>query len=466
MTLLLPFRPAQQLFWCASQFWWFGCGKRTLKVGLPAQRTLAPIASLCWTTQRDLQCYAWSSVISVSVKYSYRFLSLRCCRLHTATDVLNNPLFALVSGLCSQSPPTFKRVCDLITHLALPAGLHMIFFKPVVFHSIVNPSRLHEYVLDFIRLRTINSLWHLDYWKHCWYLFALLFWRLLSFTCFARLNSCSVMILGSLITCIGAYGLAGQTLVASSAIGCLPYFTCGYLLDRRIVLNAASGVSALPVGLRFAAVTGCMLLLNIEYLPAFRLDDHSAYCDWCVTKYDYGMFLMQRVMHDVVTVSICLLMLLFVVPRSKTWLSQVGRFSLYVYLHHKIVLEPIQHLPAFSNDSNNAWLSSSIHGLLVAAMCGYCISVAAALLITSKPWRWLWSWAVEPTWADALTRSCNFESTLESRTCSAAISGPAPPQHAGDKDDSCTRTLNFANPPESDPPESVVSTCSAPPVHA
>lgn len=358
--------------------------------------------------------------------------------LMAATTMVNNPFFALVSGFCSQSPPTFKKVRDLITHLALPAALHMTFVKPVVLLSIVNPSELHERLWAFFHFKTISNLWDLTWIDETWYLFALMFWRLLSLTCFAHLNSYSVVALCSLISCAGAFGLAGNLFIVNFAVGYLPYFTCGYLLDLKTVIDTASGVSTLPVGLRFAGVAGCVLFMNMRmlgmtYLPALWPEDRIAVCFFCGTKYDYGIFLVEHFMHFTVTVSVCLLMLLFVVPRAETWLSGVGKASLYVYLHHRVVLTPCENLTQFRNDSTMAWISSSIIGLLVFATYGYCVSVAAALLLTSKPWVWLWSWALEPTWADALTRPSNFETAPEAPTGSAGLSGPAQPQHAADK---------------------------------
>merc|ERR1719215_2190836 len=94
--------------------------------------------------------------------------------LYFAVRMVHMPLFSMVSGVCSRSPPTAKRVRALVICIALPAALHAFFVDPVVIQSINFPMRLPENIFTFLRLTTVTRLWDVRTWP--WYLDALILW--------------------------------------------------------------------------------------------------------------------------------------------------------------------------------------------------------------------------------------------------------------------------------------------------
>mmetsp|Transcript_163126 Transcript_163126/g.313327 ORF Transcript_163126/g.313327 Transcript_163126/m.313327 type:complete len:540 (+) Transcript_163126:3-1622(+) len=322
--------------------------------------------------------------------------------------ILDMPMFSFVSGLCSQQPPTAKRIRGLITNIALPAVIQISLVEPVLIDSLDHPSQLSENILGFFRFRTLTNIFHLQLWP--WYLVALLVWRAFSFIMYSVHLQFYTLVTCVLISCIGGYlqvcSYNGDHYI-NSTIGYWAYFAIGYALPFDAIMKR---VLALSPSTRFAAAVGALLWIIGTVMPnIFSLlpAPHHSYCTWL---YIHGQhYMLQstsftcylsawRLTKISLDIEACLLWLLFVIPREETVLTQAGKYSLYAYLHHRIGKHVYVTLTQILYGHGTS--SSQLSELAVCAV----MDLATLLLVTSWPWRKLFSWAVEPTWANPLIK--------------------------------------------------------------
>jgi len=318
--------------------------------------------------------------------------------------MIQMPMFCLVSGICSQQPPTAKRVRALITYIALPAVIQIVLIQPLLLRSLQDPANFYGNVLAFVNLSYFSTPLFMGYLP--WYLVALVLWRSSSFICSTCLSSSSALVTLVLISCIGGYLPSDSSDALTSiheSIGFLPYFAIGYVLPFNLIMEK---VSIVPLWTRFAAAV-CVLLwilgiVTPNVFPSHLPDAHKPYrFPDSMTHRDISLFWTWRLTKITVDIVPCLVLLVFVMPRGKTFLTQAGQHTLYAYLHHRPVVVWYGKL-LFELQNNIAWMQLSVCGLLVVAMCHLVVSLAIMLFLTSCPWRWLFSWAVQPTWANPL----------------------------------------------------------------
>mmetsp|Transcript_16623 Transcript_16623/g.30200 ORF Transcript_16623/g.30200 Transcript_16623/m.30200 type:complete len:518 (+) Transcript_16623:74-1627(+) len=326
--------------------------------------------------------------------------------LRLMVSAVNMSLFSLISGLCSQEPPTAKRIRGLIISILIPAVIQVIFVQPVLFQLVRQPSQWHEVVLGFVRLETLPNVWHIDYWP--WYVFAILVWRMLAFMFsefFSSLPLTTFVFISSVaMSCIGGYHDFGSPI--NQTIGYFPYFAIGYVLPFKEIMNR---VFVLPSGTRcFVATCVVVMLIASPFLNLYLPDPHYSYPEHLQDLEHYLWVLrLTRITLDAV---ICLPLLLFVLPRGENFLTSRGRYTLYPYLYtnHMFAIIPksLSYFILLDKLEKSTAIPvkepSLVSGLLIVAPIHAAMSLLYFLFFTSRLWRRLFSWHVEPTWANPL----------------------------------------------------------------
>ncbi|MFC5178555.1 acyltransferase family protein [Nocardioides taihuensis] len=220
------------------------------------------------------------------------------------------PAFVLVTGYLSRNFTwTRSRLLSLVTTVAVPY---------VVFESLMSLYRMRvggEHLEDVFA----DPHWPL------WYLAALFLWRLAT----PALRSTPWMIPVSVAVSLAGGVFAGELLDLSRVLGFLPFFALGvHATPERLAVLARPRLRPVAVG----------VLVGVAGLAAFT--DRLASTEWLYyrSRYaDLGAGALEGAATRGVLLVIGLaaaLSFLALVPRRAGWFSQMGTWTLVVYLFH------------------------------------------------------------------------------------------------------------------------------------
>ncbi len=287
------------------------------------------------------------------------------------------PAFAIISGYFSKSgPPTLVQMKKVLTDILLPYLIMETIWWLVQFlvegRSEFNPSR---------------PSWTL------WFLLALGIFRLI--LPYLALFRWPLVLSLSLSVGVGYLANVDSTFSLSRAIGILPFFILGWkarhwsvvtdwqVLGQRVWLWRAGALAVLGSWL---AVVGMFIqtwrAADLRYW-FFYDDSYSELGEsaWWAGAIRLGLIALA------VLLSVAFLML---VPRRRTWITQFGQATMYVYLLHSFVLYPLRESGVLRGEHSSAsWLV-----FMVIA------SVATAVVLSSPVVRRVFRPLVEPkpTW--------------------------------------------------------------------
>lgn len=293
--------------------------------------------------------------------------------LYLLVYAFHMPLFALVSGYFSSSAePTRARMARVITDLIAPY---------VIFEAIWTLTQL--LVTGRTNLDPAQPAWTL------WFLLALALFRLvLPFLALLR---------GPIWWSLGISIVAGylpsidSTFSISRFLGLLPFFTMGWWLRDRDVVARLGLLERRPAWLRALAVAvlvaaGAVAFVFVDVWRDVRLGTWfffvDAYADLDAPHWWAGGVRLAIIVSALVLMSAFLVL----VPRRKTAWSDLGKYTMYVYLLHTFVLYPFRQSGVLRG-LEPVWLWIP----LVAVA-----SVAIAVALASRPVRRLTRPFVEP----------------------------------------------------------------------
>ena len=283
------------------------------------------------------------------------------------------PVFVAVSGYFAKSGPSDARQMHRL--------LTDIIFPYVIFETIWTVLRWilgGKFVLDYS-----TASWTL------WFLLALLLWRIaLPYLVLLRYP-----LIISIIISIGAGYLPDidGTFTLSRTLGLLPFFVFGWKLRQWQLtdtwLELRDGLiwrwRAGAIGL--FALLYLLIGLNIETLRTVQVRRFLLY-DEAYAVFEYSEFWAGGIRLAVMLLAFALIVaFLMLIPRRKTWVTDLGTATMYIYLLHTFVLYPLRESGVLDGPQP-AWV---LPGMIV-------LSVATSIMLSQPIVRRLVRPLVEP----------------------------------------------------------------------
>lgn len=278
------------------------------------------------------------------------------------------PAFAIISGYFSKStPPTLKQLKRLLSDLVVPY---------VIFEAIW--SVIQFLVTGHNDFNLTTASWTL------WFLLALATFRLV--LPYLALLRWPLVWAVALSVAVGYFSNVGSTFSLSRTIGLLPFFVLGWKLrewgigDRWVAARGSVRWVRGGAVLILAAWVGVIVIflapfrkIDLQHWLFFR-DPYSEIADgqWWAGLVRLGFIVLA------VALSAAFLAL---VPRRRTWITDLGQATMYVYLLHTFVLYPVRESGILAHaQPANLWLV----GMIIAAVA---ISLALASPIVHRIFR-------------------------------------------------------------------------------
>ncbi|MDH6531793.1 fucose 4-O-acetylase-like acetyltransferase [Aurantimicrobium minutum] len=239
------------------------------------------------------------------------------------------PVFVAVSGYFTKgTAPDDRRIRSVFTDILVPYVIFELIWSVVYF--LYNGN----YRLDLTR-----ASWTL------WFLLALAVWRIL----LPYLVALKYPLLISIVISIEAgYFPIDQTFSAARVLGFLPFFVFGWQLrewnlgERWMALCSQSVLRWRILAVGFMAVVAVFIALNVPLLRELQIRSFITYDSGFATfGYDQWWAGLGRLAAMMVAAAM-IMAFLILIPREKTWFTQFGQATMYVYLLHTFVLFPLR----------------------------------------------------------------------------------------------------------------------------
>lgn len=284
------------------------------------------------------------------------------------------PAFAIISGYFSKSgSPTVRQMRKVITDILLPYVIMETIWTVVQFlvegKESFNPTQ-PSWTLWFLLALGIFRL-ILPY-------LALLKWPLLWAV---------VMSVG-----VGYLNNVDSTFSLSRAIGILPFFVLGWKLKQWGLVEKWRLADAPAWPIRFAALGVFaawlgVILLNIKAFRDFDLRFWFFYDD-SYRGLGEGEWWAGAVRLGLIVLAVLLSAAFFVLmPRSDTWITDMGKSTMYIYLLHSFILYPLRETGVLKGDDH-------AHAVYLLAVVFACIAIS--VLLTAPIIKTLFKPIVEP----------------------------------------------------------------------
>jgi fucose 4-O-acetylase-like acetyltransferase len=285
--------------------------------------------------------------------------------LYTWIYTFHMPAFALVSGyLARKFSGSPREIQKLVAALLVPYFLFQLVHALVEW-AVGGTFRLSLFQPDFAM----------------WFLVALAGWRLLLPVMRAFRAPILIALLVSVLSPLGA-GVA-DTLGIGRMLAFLPFFVVGATATPELYFRfmTLSGRAAVRIGAA-TVVLGSLVAAYLlrDVIPRAALQGDASYASMNQDPFT-GMVLRIALLAAAFLLTACLLSLS---PRSSNPFTWLGMATLYVYLLHGVILDPL--LPYIKALDVT---TPVLIGLILAA-------IALTLILGSRPVRSVTRWAVEP----------------------------------------------------------------------
>jgi fucose 4-O-acetylase-like acetyltransferase len=304
----------------------------------------------------------------VFVVLGHAWYGLRGNRLvdvsHLFVYSFHMPVFILIAGYFSRRfAKTKGKVRRLVVGVAVP---YLIFEAAYPFYATV--------------LNDKKFVWSpLSPFGLTWFLLALIMWRL-STPLWQQLRwPLPVAVAVSLAA--GVINLPDQVVIRTLEF--LPFFVAGLLLREehiRFLWTRHARIGAVFV-VAAAAVTAVLAEphLNPEFFNSRLPDSELGVSPLVAVAMRCAVLLCGAAMTAA---------FLALVPRRRTWFTDLGTGSMYVYLLHGFIVNGAVYFGWYSDAKDL--------GPIAAPMVVTALGVLAAFALASRPVRWAFRWAVEP----------------------------------------------------------------------
>ncbi|MDQ0645231.1 acyltransferase family protein [Microbacterium murale] len=293
--------------------------------------------------------------------------------LYLALYAFHMPAFAIIAGYFSKSaPPTRKQMARVITDILVPYVIFELLWT------------LTKWLVEGQAEPNLTKpSWTL------WFLLALGIFRLvLPYLALLRWP-----LVWSVLISVGAGYLSNvdSTFSLSRTLGFLPFFVLGWWLREHDVVDRFRLIDFRPWWLRAIAVVVFAVDVFVAWnwvalWESINLDKWFFYDDTYVDLggedwWSGGIRLL------LIAIGLILSAAFFVlIPRRLQWWTRFGQYTMYVYLLHSFVLYPFRE-SGILRDAEPTWI------WLPAVII---VSVAIALVLATRPVRWVFRPLVEP----------------------------------------------------------------------
>lgn len=279
--------------------------------------------------------------------------------------------FVAVTGHLARSyAATPRQVGRLVTTLAVP----YLLFQAI--HAALDTVALGRP----FRLDMITPSWTL------WFLVALLTWRLLTPVLrVLRRPLLTAVLLSFLVPLDDALG---PELSAARAVGMLPFYVAGLMVTREQLAHLRArvprwlGAAVLVVGLVASWVLDDQVRASMFFMNTSYAERHDGVVVALVVR---ALALAAGLVGTIAVLAL--------VPDRVRWFTRWGRYSLYVYLLHPLVLYPVRYTRL-----GEGW-DSPVHTLVLTCAGTVLTGVLASRLVVRAA-----SWVVEPPLAARLVK--------------------------------------------------------------
>ncbi len=273
------------------------------------------------------------------------------------------PAFVFITGYLTRGfRPTVRNYVKIVTNFIVPYLIFQTIHR--VFSTVLQDEPF--------TLRLLVPEWTL------WFLLAIAWWR--AATPLLRRIPHKVPIAVAISLGVGFLPELTSTLALNRTLTLLPFFVMGLSLRPEHIDLIKAKFSRVSGFIGFGLLG--ILALGIQG----AVPDSTFYYDASFGELsgDFGEGILFR-LATLTTGVIGTCAVLAVVPTAKTWWTYLGRWSMYVYVLHGLILHPLRELDLVN------WMSSWVQVLLVAGG-----AVILALVLASWPVRTVTKPVVQP----------------------------------------------------------------------
>ncbi len=297
--------------------------------------------------------------------------------LYLTLYAFHMPAFAIISGYFSKSvPPTQRQMARVLTDILLPY---------LIFEALW--TLMKWLVEGEVSPNPTQPSWTL------WFLLALGIFRLV--LPYLALLRWPLLWAVAISLGVGYLPNVDSTFSLSRTLGLLPFFTLGWWLHEHRIVDRLRLLDGRPWWTRGLAVAmlGATGWASWFWLDIWRAIDLRRWLFYEDSYADLGgeQWWAGAMRLAIMVLAVVLATAFFVlIPRRAAWWTSFGQHTMYVYLLHSFVLYPLRETGALRGlDPTWIWLP-----LVVV------LSVAIALLLATKPVRFIFRPLVEPraTW--------------------------------------------------------------------
>lgn len=293
--------------------------------------------------------------------------------LYLSFYAFHMPAFAIIAGYFSKSaPPNKKQMARVITDILVPYIIFELLWTLTkwAFEGEANPN-------------LTQPSWTL------WFLLALGIFRLvLPYLALLRWP-----LLWALLISVGAGYLPNvdSTFSLSRTLGFLPFFVLGWWVREHDLVSRLRLIDFRPWWLRALAVLVFAVngFIAWNWIGVWKSVDLNT---WFFYNDSYAALGAQAWWSGGIRLLLIVIGLLLsvaffaLIPRSTHWWTKFGQYTMYVYLLHSFVLYPFRESGILRNaEPTWIWLPTVI-----------LLSVVIALVLATKPVRWVFRPLIEP----------------------------------------------------------------------
>lgn len=340
--------------------------------------------------------------------------------LQGVTSPYRMPLACFISGICSQGTMNGRRVRRFVQNLVIPTVMWIFLVKPLI-HDPMMTMRPQTF------LEKVNDLVHFQAFNAEWYLTALVLWRGSCFLVWSHLKPPVSFACMLAISCVAGYHDfdqgANKFLWLNAMFGFLPYFAFGYVFPFQAVCRTVpepkvplrAGVLAVAIVFSTAVLPGISNFPQGHCLYGGCPSDSATFP--MLGLWDQRLYWSRRLARMSVEMLPVLTVLILVLPRSATRLSWAGPHTLYPFLFHNVglawedILVKALPLPVITTTL----------GHTVVFLFHIPVVIGIVVCFASAPFRFLFSWCLEPKWISVLFEDEAPSSRKDQLSAAAAL---------------------------------------------
>ncbi len=285
--------------------------------------------------------------------------------IYTILYTFHIPLFVFISGIFSKAELSLKNIGNLTLSILLPYLLYQVFFSLFIWIG----SGLKDFNISLLFPHNI-----------AWYLLSLYTWRLLLIA-LQKIPLLILLVISMLVALLVGYSDSiDRFLSLSRTIVLFPFFLLGYFCKDKI-----SWIKSRALPMYIPLIIFCIVfVLSIYFTPQ---SSHWLFHDSPYSQMDAPFFHpLYRLLIFSITTTVGISFLRFV-PTTQIFFSNYGRYSLYSFMLHWIIIRTLTTIDLYPKSIN-----------LISLICIYVpICIILTLLLSSKPVRILAMPLAEPT---------------------------------------------------------------------